>query len=120
MLAAGWTLTCALAAATLSLLYIAALLTSEAARRDAFRLYKRLVFEKTFRDLLPTTRPAWESAALYAETLATMDERRAADLLRRAADASRRRADRMEAVRKVMAEIEKPRPEAVTARRASA
>jgi len=103
-----WTLICSATAAALGLMYVAALLAGEATRREGMRLYKRLLVEQTFRDLLPTTRPAWEAAARYAEMLTAMDEAQAAEILRRAADASRRRADRMEAVRRVMAEAERP------------
>ena len=103
-----WTMGCATAAAVLGLLFVLALLAGEAARREAFLLYKRLVFEKTLRENLPTTRPAWDAAARWAETLSKIDEGRAADLIRRATDASRRKADRLDAVARVMAELTRP------------
>lgn len=114
----AWTLACSTVAALLATLYVAVLLAGEAARREAFLLFKRLLFEKTFREILPTTRPAWEAAARYAEILSGLDEDRAADLIRRAADASRRKADRMDAVRRVMMELEKPPPAPPPAARA--
>lgn len=105
----AWTFACAAAAAALGLLYTFALLAGEAARRESLRVFRRLLLERSLRDILPTTRPAWESAARYADSLSRLGAAHAADLLRRAADASRRRADRMEAVKLILDEIQ-PRP----------
>ena len=102
-----WTVACASFGAVLALTLAASVLAGEASRRDALQIYRRLLFEKSLRDLLPTTRPAWETAARYAGQLCDMDEARAADLLRRAADASRRKADRLEAVRRALSELDK-------------
>ncbi|MCE9584276.1 MAG: hypothetical protein K8T20_17455 [Planctomycetes bacterium] len=104
----AWTVLCASLGAGLALFLAATVLAGEAARREAFVIYRRLLFEKSLRDILPTTRPAWEAAARYAEQLCGMEETRAADLLRRAADASRRKADRLDAVRKALAELDRP------------
>jgi hypothetical protein len=103
----AWTIACAAAAAALGLLYTLTLLAGEASRRDSLRIFRRLLLEKSLRDILPTTRLGWEAAARWADALSRMDAARAADLLRIAADASRRRADRLEAVRKVLDEIER-------------
>lgn len=103
----AWTIACASLGAGLALFLAASVLAGEAARRDALQIYRRLLFEKSLRDLLPTTRPAWETAARYAGQLSDMDELRAAELLRRAADASRRKADRLEAVRRALSELER-------------
>lgn len=104
----AWSLSCAAFGAGLAIFLSATVLAGEAARREALQVYRRLLFEKSLRDLLPTTRPAWEAAARYAGQLTEMDESRAADLLRRAADASRRKADRLEAVRRALAELDRP------------
>ncbi|KAF0242802.1 MAG: hypothetical protein FD180_3741 [Planctomycetota bacterium] len=103
----AWTIACASLGALLALFLAASVLAGEAARREALQVYRRLLFEKSLRDLLPTTRPAWETAARYAGQLSDMEEYRAAELLRRAADASRRKADRLEAVRRALAELDR-------------
>lgn len=105
---AAWTAACAALGALLALFLSATVLAGEVSRREALKIYRRLLIEKSLRDLLPTTRPAWEAASRYAGQLGEMDEARAADLLRRAADASRRKADRLEAVRRALAELDAP------------
>ncbi|NUN47891.1 MAG: hypothetical protein HUU15_03575 [Candidatus Brocadiae bacterium] len=89
-------------------LVVAAAFAGAGARKEALAVYKRLLLEKSLRELLPTTRSAWELAAHWADRLSAMEDARAADLLKRAADASRRKADRMEAVRRVLAELGPP------------
>jgi hypothetical protein len=102
-----WTIACASFGAVLAIFLAMSVLAGEASRREALQIYRRLLFEKSLRDLLPTTRPAWETAARYAGQLCDMEESRAADLLKRAADASRRKADRLEAVRRALADLDR-------------